>query len=375
MFNLKKGALLLGVFGSVLLMSACNPFITDNQVLEKMMEQSSKVESSTIDAIIKIGIPSEIGDGALVLNAKGKYALENLQDKANFHYIYDYNLGISASYAGTTFTGDADLLQTDKKMYVKVNNVPLLPMFDLDAYKNQWYSIDFEQMMAEAGVSNMSSSIDWQEMNGLMVEMNDLMMESKFLTVKDDLGKTKIGDNKVYHFQLELDKPKFQALLIKVMEKINTASGEELALDASMKAEMTAGMDEVFKVLNIKNIEVYIDTDTFDLRRMVLVMEMTVPESTQSATVEMDMTMDNFNQIKISDIAIPAESKDLYQMYMEEKTKMMELEALESEDVDVEISDEELFGDIQADEINGDELSDEEWLNLELESMEDELNQ
>jgi len=383
MFNLKKGALLLGVFGSVLLMSACNPFLTDNQVVEKMLVQSTKVQSSSIDATVDFNISSpETGAMSMSLGIVGQYAVENMEDKDNFKYIYDYNLGVAAAYGGMTFSGDANLIQTESKFYVKLNNAPLLPMFDLEAYKNQWYSFDFQQMMADAGVETMPSSMDWKQINGLVTELNQVVANSQFLTVKDDLGKTKIGDSKVYHFQVALDEANFKELLVKVMEKVATASGEEIVMDETIKAEMAASMDEMFKILNINNIEVYIDTETFDLRRLVMEMSVTAPESmglSGAENVDMKcsvaMTMDKFNQIKISDIAIPAESKDLYQMYMEEKTKMMELEALESEDVDLEISDEELFGDIQADEINTDELSDEEWLNLELELMEDELNQ
>ncbi|HPL92947.1 MAG TPA: hypothetical protein PLB38_01535 [bacterium] len=348
MFNWKKGVALMSVVAGVVLLSACNLFLTDNQIVQKMMERSAQIKSSTMDATIKSSMDSEIGGGEFSLRAKGRYAMENMNDTDNLHYVYDYNLALTASSTGATFTADADVIQTEKQMFFKLNSVPLIPIADLEGYKGQWYSLDFAKMMEMSGAE---ASFDMNKLTGMSMEMNKLLAESNFLKVSDDLGKTKVGENRVYHYQVSLEKEALKSLMLQMTEKLAVTAGEDVAFDETMKTEMKAALDRSLEMLNITNIEVFIDTKTFDLRRMVFEADLVPPAElalAQTVKISVDMTMDNFNTIKIEDISVPTETIDIFEKYMEEKTKMMELEAQTDE---LEISDEELFGDIESDSI------------------------
>ena len=296
---------------------------------------------SPIKAFRSVLVPSGAEAGDFSVRAKGRYALENPGDVSKLRYVYDYNLAVTASYTGATFTGDADFIQTEKQMFFKLNNVPALPIIDVEEYKNQWYSLDFPKMMEMSGAE---SPFDMNKLTGLANEMNQMMIESKLLKVSDDLGKTKVDGYKVYHYQVMLDKEALKDLMIKVTEKTADFTGEDVAFDETMKTEMKAALDKSLEMLNITNIEVFIDTKTFDLRRMLFEGEidlLPVMRLPGTVTISVDMTMDNFNTIKIDDISLPTETVDLYEKYIEEKTKM--LDEMQAQLDGGTISDEELI--------------------------------
>jgi hypothetical protein len=329
MFNVKKVALFVGIgFGVFMVagLSVYGFFMMDNRVLQKMMERSTQINSSTMDANIKIVSGGGQVDGELTMKIKGRYAMKNVNDLANARYIYDYNMGVMADYSDGTFTADADIIQTEKQMFFKLNNIPSLPLEGLEAYQNQWYSLDFAKML---GVSGVQSPMDMQKLTGMTMEINHLLAESKILKVTDDLGKTKIGENSVYHYKVSLNEEALKDLLLQINEKLDPNTGKKVVEGKSDDKSMDYGksiLDQILSFLNITNIEVFIDTTTFDLRRMVFEAEMVLPGymgNENKMAIAVDVTMDNFNTIKIDEISLPTDTVDIFEKYMEEQNKMM----------------------------------------------------
>lgn len=330
-FNLKKGALFLVIiFLSIMVFEAYNLFMTDkqflneNQVVQKMMERRTQITSSTIDGTVKFSMDNKfVGSGDVTFKGTGRYAIENLNDPVNAHYIYDYNIEAAFAYLVDIFTADVNIIQTEKQMFFKLNNISSNLSEDLEEYKNQWYSVDFSKIIE---MTDNESSVDIQKLTDMTMEMNKLFAESNMLKVIHNFGKNKIGKNRVYHYRVTLEKEALKNLIMQITEKIAAHTGEEVVLDDDMQTETKTMLDAILKMLTINNIEVFIDTNTFDLRKIVFEAEMTLPSDMNNKNkmiITADVTMDNFNTINIDEISLPTETIDISDKYMEKQNTTM----------------------------------------------------
>lgn len=301
----KLAALSVVAVLAVFSVAACSLFMSDEEVINKMITTMATVESYSNDTNI-LGAMEVEGVPGLEFKVKmsGSGYTPKVIEGAETAAAFEYNLKGDVDAQGQTMSFDADMKLVDNAMYFKINSLPMIPMMDLSEITNKWIILDFSLLdefnTAKTGVSSKTNFVD------LMNYANDLYSESNIFLLKEDLGSDKVGKNRVYHFSVDMNKEALANMMINLVVKM--AEGEEideLELEQS-KAEMLTA----FETVNFKNLELFIDKSDFYLRRVLMEIDLADPESAQGAvSLVIDGVYDNFN--KTVNVTAPEDAKSL----------------------------------------------------------------
>lgn len=293
MTALKKMAALFAVAAFVVLsVSACNLFMSDEEVINKMMTRMAGVESYSGEtqvsgAMAVEDVPSVSFEFLMSGNAYNKNVAEGEESDAAF----DYNIDGNVEAQGQAMSFNADMKFLDEAMYFKVNTLPMIPLMDFSELTNKWIVLDFNAI-SELDPT-VSASVAQPDFTDLMTYANELYQESNIFTLKEDLGSDKVGNNRVYHYSVDMNKEALAEMMMKIALKM----AEDQNIDEADLAEAKEDMMTAFESLEIKNLELFIDKSDFYLRRMVMDMELSDPEGQEgTVSIQIDGLYDNFDK-------------------------------------------------------------------------------
>lgn len=119
-------------------------------VLKQSLEATSQLETMQVASTIEVAAADQAGQSLLdfSLITTGPVKVADAYDPSSLQQ--EMNMTGSLQVEGTTLELDLDMKQTADATYIRLNQIPAIPGFDLRQIKDQWISIPTDPGMLEA---------------------------------------------------------------------------------------------------------------------------------------------------------------------------------------------------------------------------------
>lgn len=196
---------------------------------------------------------AEIASGKLVI--EGSSSCEELYSPQTTKQ--DVNIQGELSFEGMSLEADMDMKMDGLVYYFRFNKLPVFPIMDLRALKNQWLKMDVEKMMEERGQGmsyKMSQSLTEEGKKKLEQAAQELFAAS-------DVSKaTRQMDAGVSYFVINVTIP--DEAMSQYFETVSQVQFEG-EMDETAVQEMNQDLSDFLGVINDITVEVWIDPQTF----------------------------------------------------------------------------------------------------------------
>ena len=316
------GFLILSSVGGYFLAKKFNYFLSNEEVWQKMVEETIKLDSFELEMT---GDTNGEMSGGLVL----KYL------KADDANPFALNLVVNTDMEGESFELLSFLLK-NQKYFLKIGNFPLFAFFGLDPFLDQWFFAengDFEKIKTVLteetpmeGAEDMLSSMflsyeeDIEEMNESVAELKEMMtfsvdylLNKDLFVINEKLADTELEGKTILNYSLILDKVVLKNFVLEMNLKISEMTGEE----APSSEEAMLEFDEQLASFEFSNILLSIEKDSFRLRNLSFGFAM------GEETANLSFAFSNLNNISFDSIEEPTAINivDWVKYYMQETTR------------------------------------------------------
>jgi hypothetical protein len=262
-------------------------------VLNQAAQAATQIKTEEVAADVSVNIQSEDQSLANIkVHVDGPIEINDQKDQ-QLHQ--DLHLTGVFSMQGTSMQADANLKMADKKIYFKLNEVPVLPYIDVSDLKGKWLSVD----TTNASKKTSASTTAWTEeqKHAFQQANTDLLKKSQISSAK----KEKKDDHQVYVVDVTLPKDALIAYaeaVQKIQAQSQTESDEPRDVASSQETLHTIlqGVDEIKTTL-------WVDRGTFFIRHVELPLVYTKPADTAELPVDRTNPLANlakFQTLKIS---------------------------------------------------------------------------
>lgn len=238
------------------------------------------------------------------------------------------NLSASVSSGGLTGSAAMEFVMIGQTCYLRLTTLPLPSLLGeeneslsqvLDMVKNQWIEIDQESLeeLSKTFGQEYQPSMSQEKQKELNDKLVDLLKDSKFYSVKEELSDEEIGGKMAYHYLLTLDKEGIEKLIPDMMKLVMenyVTNGEELSLEEKNKGfeeDFSEAVDKFFEKTGPVDFEVWIGQDDMYLYRAEFKKEVDLEDFKESVSglgdvpvasqagkvlVSMDLNLSKFNE-------------------------------------------------------------------------------
>ncbi len=242
-----------------------NPFRpAPEEVISEMIEKMQTLDSVHSDYLISAQI-KERGDSLVVkagsdIDQKDK---ENLKEHSN--------IDITLSFKGSDYPISLETINVGEDSYLKVKTIPdlsaLLSLFPesqqeaalfssvfgsiKDEIQGKWIKVDKEsikELYEEMGVSYSEQelgSLSGSQQKELQDKLTQLLENKKLYYVDKELPDEKIGNVKVYHYRLVIDKEGLKSLIPEFLRTVMNYSSSSLMEEGISSEEAKKAVEEM----------------------------------------------------------------------------------------------------------------------------------
>jgi hypothetical protein len=204
-----------------------------DKIISDMLVKMAKVDSYHYQADINLkgrmsGLPGLAdSEGTSDVNSTEIQA-EGDMDWQGDELKHDGNLRIKAQVEGEALDFDLDLRSLEQTTYLRLIKAPVLGTLDLTTMLNKWYKFNYKQVMAAEDPEDQLTSEQ-------IKQLRQLMSNTKFFDLIEDLGKENLDGTQVYHYKVRLNKENIKQFVLQV---------HEITEGQSMPADDVAELDQ-----------------------------------------------------------------------------------------------------------------------------------
>jgi hypothetical protein len=263
-----------------------NPFRpSPEMVLKNMVGKMQKVSSVHTEVDFRMDGVGEASSTSLTAKLIDSSDTSDLQNPKS-----DGKLTMGIETQGVQLSAEASYLASGKDLYIRLNNVPTIPILpiDLSSLKGKWIRM--------TGLSN-----DSQELTGLMQTVKNFSGNSNLMTVKKELLDEKAGGVNSYHYIAGFKEEGIKDFIKILLEETSN-------LTTSSKEIIQAQTDEIAQKIGALEIEYWIGKKDELLRKVKL--ETRFVDDDQEAVIGITLNLSDFNKpvsVKTPDIYTNAE--------------------------------------------------------------------
>lgn len=290
-----------------------NPFrLSPEEVIERAISRmTEKAETwhseAKFDFSAKEGETEKIKLSAAMTGDSDFSDAENLKSDGNFD--------ATAEIKGMQFRLAGENKVIGKTSYFKLNVFPSLPMleplfqlmgFNIAGLKSQWIKMDEENtknLLNSLGLPfTPESEEDKIKEKEIVEKFQAILKDKKLYLVKKEFPNEKIGDEKVYHYAVILDKEEIKELFPELLKTlIETTQSDSLPEEIDWQEfqdESSAKLDEFFQKTGDFEAEIWIGKKDFYLYKVKMEKEFGWLENETKMTMAIgfDVAFSNFNQ-------------------------------------------------------------------------------
>lgn len=235
-----------------------NPFRPEpKEVFERMTEKMKEIKSYHIDIDAEMIVKNK---SEFNINGKIKSDID-INDPKNPKTSGNTNLNFIME--GMQFSSDLENIGIGKTFFIKFITIPALPMFqpifqimgiDLNELKNQWVKIDdktndeiSKKLLGKKHKKYKKQQTENEKQEKKIIEEFKKIIENKkFYLIKKELPDEEIGQTKVYHYIVSLNKEEIKTIVPDLINTLIKFSGET-NFSATQKEESLKEFDEFFE--------------------------------------------------------------------------------------------------------------------------------
>lgn len=296
-----------------------------------------KDSNSNLDMSILNQSPMDLKYNISLSGASDNSDKNSLKNESEFDVNFDVG-GVAMSVGGETKV-------VDKKIYFKINQLPILFTPVLGQFSNQWYELNVEELqrfqeeeMEEAGIKTDLATFNFEKnskkIKELKKKINNLIKDSKLISVDKRLKDEKVDNKKCYHYKTSINKKnldKFIKEFLKILtqefaEDINNEKFDEVINNP----EFCSFINNLSEIIQTIKIEFWIDKKDFYLRKSkfnfqldfanIEVHKQKLPKNILDINISGGLLYSDFN--KALNITAPEDSKSLIQEIKSEMEKI-----------------------------------------------------
>jgi len=310
-----------------------NPFRPQpEKVIEKMISEMEKVKTSQGKTNLSLNIsPSQEGKIYLELNSQDK--IDRTQpEKPKLDSIFDLSLSFKPKEnpMGLKIALNGEAKTIEEISYLKLANIPDIPFLgmlgiDVSQIKNQWIKIDeesiikFEESMGE-GIWNSEMERKYKERaekekvmaKEIQEKIKKLLKENKIYLVKKELPDEKVGEIKVYHYLVNLNKETLIKIIPEIAKMVEQTMLQEYGFSFTIEEkELEEKIKEILdKVGEIKG-DIWIGKKDYLLYRIKGEKSIDLSKFKEKGTILINLNLENSKFNQPMKIEAPQEYKDL----------------------------------------------------------------
>jgi len=227
---------------------------------------------------------------------------ENPKGVGDFEIVFELE--------GMQFSFGAEIVALDKDFYLKPTTIPALPFLapffemmgiDLNQLKGQWIRFETEA--------------EKEEEKEMLEELKLLLKDKKLYSVKKELTDEKIGEKKVYHYLVALNKEEIKKVVPEILEIIEKYGLEKEKIPEVELREFFKEFDEFLGRISEIEAEIWIGKKDYLLYRLKGEKEVDLSKFNEKGKVivRMEMNFSKFDEpVKIEK---PKDSKTLEEIF------------------------------------------------------------
>jgi hypothetical protein len=300
-----------------------NPFRPSPEaVLAKSFKAHSDLKTIHQDLNFSIEFENQGQPGSIAMVIKRDIDRNDINNPKSRTF---FELSISSGMGKMFFDGETRSRGED--VYLKLTTIPLpfsmafaVYGFNLEELRDQWIRFSPKDFGMSFGWQTLSP----EKREQIDKEIQNLIFKYPIVKVKEELPDEIIGDIKVYHYLLVLDKENikvFLSELMKIVEEhklLSTSPSQKGLFGEKEKAELDQSIDEFFDKTGEIATEIYIgkkDYLVYQIKGEKLIeASETWPEETGTVKINWKISFSKFNQPM--NIVAPEESKSVMELFM-----------------------------------------------------------
>lgn len=205
-----------------------------------------------------------------------------------------------------------DLKTVEKTvMFVRFRDLPELGMFDLSTFVNQWIKVDFKELEKQYGwkVQQLDQELTTEQEQ----KAQEILAESKVIIVTQQLANQEVDGHDSLHYLFEIDKEQ----LVEMLVRMSSIQGELVS-----ETEVNR-LREGLKDVVLPKGEMWIDSSSWYLRRLMLTTSLDDDSGEYEGTVTFDVKLDKFNEPAVIELPSEFMTVDEVQKKFQESSAMM----------------------------------------------------
>jgi hypothetical protein len=191
------------------------------------------------------------------------------------------NLNLNFNYSLFSFGMEMRLL--DKIVYLKFNNLPKIPDYDINKYSGVWIKVDPADISKEYGLDIEASSKQPDLTSGQKQQILDLAANAHFFNSIVKLPDDKIDDKSMYHYAVDVDMKGVRDYYREVQRIENSAKSTDAELDN----------------ITVRNTEVWVGKSDKMIHKLLTKISASSPAGTTTQTsgsINIALNLKNYNQ-------------------------------------------------------------------------------
>ena len=229
-------------------------FFSLDNVADRAWAGARSANSGTFDTTVTIDasdmVSGDSGVDAIAATAmtKGTLTLRGSYDvgtPGNLRYAGDANLKYG------TMNGSADLLISDKKLFVQLKELSSFGLFKSEDFLNKWITFDYKSDQNPGAVLSM---LPFGGFNPASIrnitpaqqdEILDITNDADFITITDRMLPEKINDTLSYHFMFDLDREGIKNYLTDLKNYLEEVGKNDSYLSSIDPTDLEDSLDNI----------------------------------------------------------------------------------------------------------------------------------
>ncbi len=215
-------------------------------VLQQAVKSSENLKTSNLEMSLGSTLLKEDKElGTFSLNVEGPFKIDGLvQERVEQEMNINGELGIEE----TSFNLNVDLKQDGQDMYVKLNQVPAVPLIDTNQLKNQWLYFKLNKGQEKSDQDQLTQ----EQQEQIMTAVADFIKRAEVGPAK----KSELKGQKVFQIDIKLDKEEVKQLLLEVDQIVNADKPKTDRIDQEE-------LNEMFETLTTPEITMAVNQNNF----------------------------------------------------------------------------------------------------------------
>jgi hypothetical protein len=229
-------------------------FLSLDNVADQAWTGARTASSGTFDTTVTIDASEMMSDDsgvdaiAATAMTKGTVTLRGSYDvgtPGNLRYIGDANLKYG------TMNGSADLLISDKKLFVQLKELSSFGLFKSEDILNKWITFDYKSDQNPGAVLSMLpfGGFNPASIRNITPAQQDEILEitndADFITITDRMLPEKINDTLSYHFMFDLDREGVKNYLVDLKNYLEEVGKNDSYLSSIDPTDLEDSLDNI----------------------------------------------------------------------------------------------------------------------------------